>query len=303
MASTRRDVTFASHGSLCSGWLCLPDGASRSAPLPAVALAQGFSCVKEMRGYVEQYGRAFADAGVAALVFDYRFLGMSEGEPRQQVFPDAQQQDIKNAISFLQNCDEIDGDRIGLWGTSYGGAHVLHVGAFDRRVKAIVSQVPLVDGYANALRLMREDEFVEFVALIEDDHTARFRGLPSKHFPVVAPKGEQCVLPMDPSHEWFISAAETAPLWKNYVTTESLERFIEYAPVNIMHLIAPVPLMMIIGSRDTLTPPDLALRAYARALPGNKECVLFEGGHFTPYDGEGRSLATEAAIRWFKAHL
>jgi hypothetical protein len=108
-------------------------------------MAHGFSAVKEMR--LDRFAEAFAEAGLASLVFDYRGLGASDGMPRQDLDPHEQIEDYRNAISYARSLPEVDRDRIGIWGTSYSGGHVLMVAAFDKRVKAVVSQVPLIDGW------------------------------------------------------------------------------------------------------------------------------------------------------------
>ncbi len=74
-----------------------------------MVLANGITMVKEM--YISGYAEQFAAAGLAALVFDYRHLGASEGEPRQQIFPEEQQDDIRNGITFLADQPEVDGAR------------------------------------------------------------------------------------------------------------------------------------------------------------------------------------------------
>jgi len=77
------------------------------------------------------YAKAFVASGMAALVFDYRNLGTSDGEPRQHLDPWQQIEDYKNAISYAETRSEIDAERIGIWGISYSGGHVLVVGATD----------------------------------------------------------------------------------------------------------------------------------------------------------------------------
>jgi fermentation-respiration switch protein FrsA (DUF1100 family) len=140
----RHDITFASEGLSCAGWLYVPDDLESGEQRPAVVMAHGFSAVKEM--YLYNFAEKFVEAGLVVLVFDYRYFGDSEGEPRGRLFPAEQHEDYRNAISWVSRRPEVDPDRIGVWGSSYSGGHVLHLAAFDRRIKAVVSQVPLVDG-------------------------------------------------------------------------------------------------------------------------------------------------------------
>ena len=130
----RQDVEFDAEGVTLRGWLYTPDGAS--GPAPTVVMAHGFSAVKEM--YLDRFAEAFAPAGLAALVFDNRNFGASDGEPRQEIDPWAQVRDYRHAITYAETRDEVDAGRIGIWGSSYSGGHVLVVGAIDRRVKCVV---------------------------------------------------------------------------------------------------------------------------------------------------------------------
>ena len=130
----------------------------------------------------------------------------------QEIDPHAQIADYRHAITFARSLDEVDGDRIGVWGSSYSGAHVLVVGAIDRRVKCVVAQVPLISGHENARRLIRSDLIAPTQAMFEADREARYRGEAPAMIPVVAPEGVPCALPTADSYEWFTtSGAERAP--------------------------------------------------------------------------------------------
>ena len=141
----RQDIEFDAEGVTLRGWLYLPQGIS--GPVPAIVMAHGFSAVKEM--YLDGFAEAFAAGGLAALVFDNRNFGASDGEPRQEIDPWAQVRDYRHAITYAQTRPEVDADRIGVWGSSYSGGHVLVLGAIDKRCKCVAAQVPLVSGFRN----------------------------------------------------------------------------------------------------------------------------------------------------------
>src|SRR5919206_2771898 len=136
-AMNRTDVEFNAEGTTLRGWLYRPDG---DGSVPGVVMAHGFSAVKEM--YLDSFAEVFAGAGLAALVFDNRNFGASEGEPRQEIDPWAQVRDYRDAITYARTRPEVDPGRIGVWGSSYSGGHVLVVAAIDRRVRCAVAQVP-----------------------------------------------------------------------------------------------------------------------------------------------------------------
>jgi len=100
---TRRDVEFRSQGTCVRADLYTPDAPG---PHPVVVMAGGWCYVKEL--VQPAYAQVFAQAGIAALVFDYRGFGASDGEPRQHIDPWAQIEDYKNAISFAEQHPYLD---------------------------------------------------------------------------------------------------------------------------------------------------------------------------------------------------
>ena len=138
----RHDVEFPSCGAVLRGQLLLPKA---DRPLPAIAMAPGMSGVKE--GSIMKYAEFFARGGFAVLAYDNINFGASGGEPRQEVDPALQRRGYRDAITFLTLRPEVAPDRIGIFGTSYSGGHVLEVSAHDRRVKCVVSQIPAISGF------------------------------------------------------------------------------------------------------------------------------------------------------------
>jgi dienelactone hydrolase len=160
-AQERRGVEIWSDGTRLAGDLWLPEGLAADAKRPAIVLAQGWGGVREQLN--GSYATAFARAGFIVLTFDYRGWGDSESrlvlvepEPapdadglitvrarpiREVVDPQDQILDILNVVAFLRGEPQVDADRIGLWGTSYGGGHVVEVAAREPRIAAVVAQV------------------------------------------------------------------------------------------------------------------------------------------------------------------
>lgn len=296
----RTDVEFKTEdGVTLRGWLYVSDRAR--GPAPAVVMAHGFSAVKEM--YLDRYAEAFAAGGLAALVFDNRGFGASDGQPRQHIDPWQQVRDYRDAITFTGTLAQVDATQIGVWGSSYSGGHVLVLGAIDRRVKCVVSQVPLISGHRNARRLIRADFIAAVQAQFDADRRARYTGQPRAMIAVVAQDPTApCALATPDSWQWFTETGKTrAPAWRNEVTLQSVEMFTEYEPGAYVEWIAPTPLMMVVAARDHLTVADEALAAYNRALEP-KRLVLLPGGHFDAYVKDFHT-ASGAACDWFRAHL
>ena len=296
---SRRDIEFDAEGVTLRGWFFSAAGAG--GPAPTVVMAHGYSAVKEM--YLDAFAEVFAAAGLNALVFDNRNFGASDGEPRLEIDPWAQVRDYRHAITYATTRADVDADRIGVWGSSYSGGHVLVVAAIDRRVKAAVSQVPLVSGYANVRRLVKADLIAGFQDAFNGDRMARYNGEPPAMVPVVSqdPAGA-CALPTPDSWEWFSqTAAARAPSWKNEVTLRSVEMFIEYEPGAYLPLISPTPLLMLVAQGDHLTVSDLAISAYQSANEP-KRLVIMPGGHFDAYV-KGFDQASGPARDWLVQHL
>ncbi|WP_019872865.1 alpha/beta hydrolase [Sporichthya polymorpha] len=293
----RRDIEFNAEGVTLRGWFY----AATDGPGPTVVMAHGFSAVKEM--YLDAFAEVFAAAGVNALVFDNRNYGASDGEPRCETDPWQQVRDYRHAITYAGTLPEVDADRIGVWGSSYSGGHVLVLGAIDRRIKAVVSQVPLASGSANIGELVRADLRAGYRAMFDADRAARFAGEPPAMVPVVAEDPmAPSALPTADSWAWFTeTAAKRAPSWRNEVTLRTVEMLGEYEPISYVARVSPTPLLMLVAREDHLTPAHLALDAYAQAKEP-KKLVLLPGGHFDAYV-DGFEQASAPARDWFVEHL
>lgn len=294
----RRDIAFNSENVTLRGWLYRP--ASRTRP-PVVVLSHGFSAVKEQ--YLDRFAEVFVAAGLAALVFDHRNLGASDGEPRQEFDPWTQIRDLRHAVSFARSLADLDGARAGLWGTSYSGGHAIVAGAIDRHVRCVVAQVPAISGGAARQRFIRPDFQALIQGQLDADRANRFAGGAPAMLPVVAADPmAPCALPGADGHAFFTeSQTARAPAWRNEVTLRTLEMAFEYEPGDYIARVAPTPLLMIVADHDALTATDLALDAYNRAREP-KRLVLLPGGHFDPYVAQFDS-ASSAARDWFVQHL
>lgn len=154
----RQDIEFKTADNVTlRGWLYTPAGSSGG--LPCLVMSHGFSALKEMD--LDTFAECFTSKlPIVCLVYDHRGFGSSdtkEGQPKHEIIPAQQLSDFSDAITYAQTLSQVDPDKIGIWGSSYSGGHVLWVGAVDRRVKAVLSQVPMVDGWQTYHRTIRPD--------------------------------------------------------------------------------------------------------------------------------------------------
>lgn len=296
----RKDIAFKTEdGVTLRGWHYLPEG--KSGRYPTIVIAPAFTMVKEM-GF-DRDAEVFAASGLAVLLYDQRNFGASGGEPRQEVDPWRQVRDFRDAVTFAETLPQTDGARIGAYGMSISGGHAIVVGAIDRRVKCVVSQVPFVSGYANMSRNVRADYLVGLRAMFDTDRRARYVGKAPAMLPVVSetPAGP-AALPQAQAWEFFTKTAKAcAPAWRNEVTVHALEMVLEYEPSAYVGHVSPTPLLMIVALGDQIVPVDLTLSAYEQALEP-KKLVTLDGGHFAGHEQEF-AKASGAARDWFVQHL
>lgn len=294
----RKDVSFQSGGLTCRGWFYPGEG---KGPRPAIVMSHAITAVKEQ--HLAHYAERFAADGYSVLVFDYRYLGGSDGEPRGHVVPHLQHEDIRAALGFVTQLREVDATRIALWGTSFSGGNALFVGALDPRVKAVVVQVPALNIPHSLIGLISRPVFDGLLGALAGDHAVRNGGGQGGALPVVAEPGQPSFLAASDAYEWFTTSAKTAPSWVNRISLESIARVAEYVPDAFIELIAPRPLLMQVATKDSLIPINLARQAFHRAGEP-KTLEVYDCGHFDPYANEPwASQFLAGQVRWLKENL
>ncbi|MEU9704457.1 alpha/beta hydrolase [Streptomyces sp. NPDC047981] len=296
----REDVEFDAQGATLRGWFYPAAGSERREAeghkAPCVVLQHGFSAVKEMG--LDTYAEVFQAAGLSALAYDHPGLGASDplpGSPRQEIDPWQQIRCIQHAITYAQSRDDVDPEHIGLWGSSLGGGNAFVAAAIDRRVRAVVSQVPMISGAVTADIKGLDDFF-------SAERLARAAGTPPSLIPVVAEDPTApAALPTPDAWAWYTRTGEGSR-WRNEITLTSAELIHSFEPAMYLPLIAPTPLLMIVAPHDGTTPGAGATIAYETAAHP-KKLELIPGGHFDAYDGEVFRLSSEKARDWFTEHL
>ena len=290
-----RSVQFCGGGVKLAGVLHLPDDAA--APAPGIVLCQGYTGTKEM--FLPILAAAYADAGLVSLIFDYRGWGESEGE-RYRLFPLEQAEDIGNALTFLGAQDGVDPERLGLYGTSFGGANAVHVAAGDQRVKCTVASLAIGNGRRWLRSLRRLWEWNEFVALLKQDHHAVVEGRASRRI-----KAFEAVPPDPPMRALMTAAAEGGLFAEEEpeITLESVAAIMEFAPEQVVGRIAPRPALFIHAGNDTLVSPEESQSLYARAREPKQLLILPGVTHVDFYLGDALEQVTSVSRDWFVRHL
>jgi len=291
----KRVVHFYSEGSRLEGDLFLPSDLRRGEKRPGIVLCHGFTGIREL--VLPEYAKVFTEAGCVSLTFDYRGFGGSEGQ-KWRLIPLEQIDDIRNAITFLQAQEEVDPERIGVWGTSFGGGHAPYVAGVDARVKVAVGQVGFADGERFINDVRSYSERVELAqALAEDRRRRVLTGAGRKLDPLELSL-------RDPQSRAFLpDALKAFPQMRCELSWETAEKTLEYKPIDVVEQISPRALLLIGAEKDTICPIEGYHKLYEQAKEPKKLAVL-PIAHYEIYSGkwfeESSRLAVEWYSRWFK---
>jgi len=288
-----RTVTFYSEGSRITGDLFLPDGLKAGERRPGIVLCHGFTGIRA--GILPDYARAFCQAGFVALTFDYRGFGDSEGS-QWRLIPLEQIDDIRNAITYLEGCAEVDVERIGLWGTSFGGGHAPYTAAIDARVKAVVGQVGFGDGERLILDSRGYAERVRLRKALTVDRARRVREGTGESLDAMT------ILNAAQTRAFLEPFLQEFPAMKSMMSLETIEKTLEYKPIDVVHRISPRPLLLI-GARDDDTCPIEGYESLYERARDPKKLVVLPITHYEIYAGEWLEKSSRLACDWFTRFL
>lgn len=229
---------------------------------------------------LDAYASRFVQAGLAALVFDYRHFGASEGEPRQLLDIKLQLADWTAAVAYTRSLEGIDTGRIALWGTSFSGGHIIQIAAQDQRIAAVVAQVPFVDGFA----LLRADirANMRLSAAWLRDELRRQQKKPPHYVKIVGSPGTLAAITSAGAEAGMLDMVYEGSPWENRVAGRIFLPVGFYRPIRAAPHVR-CPLLICVCDRDTVTPPGPAIKAARKASRG--ELRQYSGSHFDIYVG------------------
>jgi len=292
--ATRHNISFASGEDTCAAWLYMPAGVI--AP-PVVILGHGLGATREMR--LDAFAERFAQAGIAALAFTYRHFGDSGGQPRQLLSIKRQLADWEAAIAYVKARHDLDGTRIAVWGSSFGGGHSITVASRHPELKAAVAQCPFTDGLASALAL-GPAAFLKVLPTVAKD----FASIVGRRTPTMI------ALAGPPDSIALMSASDALPgyeallppdtTFRNEVAARVAPTIMAYRPGRAVKKIN-FPILFCVSNTDTVTPPTQTLR-YARTAPRG-EIKRYDAGHFDFYLGEAFEVLVRDQVEFLTRQL
>jgi alpha-beta hydrolase superfamily lysophospholipase len=284
-----RDVEWRSGADTIVGHLYIPDGTS---PFAGVVLCHGFAGVKEL--LLPAYAERFASAGFAALTFDYRGFGASQGE-RGRIIPERQIEDIQSAIGFLSQQPEVAPERIALWGTSLGGANAVVAASRDDRIKCLSVQLAFANGERVVTGNMSDQEKERFLNTIRRLQERRAR------------TGSETMVPLgnvltDPQSAAFYERFADHPALDIEVPMLTVAETLKHKPEEYLPSLR-IPLLVVGAGKDSVNPPRESELLFEQANEPKSLMMLDDATHYELYEGSYLDAVSSRQIDWFAQHL
>lgn len=294
LADTRtQNVTFRSGGEEIAGILYTP--ATAAGRLPAIVVVPPWINVKEQ--VATRYARRLAEAGFAALAFDFRYWGKSGGKPREYESAAAKIQDIRAAIDFLGTRAEVDGERIGVLGICFGAGHALAAASRDPRVKAVATIAAWLHERASLIKWFGRDE-IERRYRTGREARARYDRTGQVVYVPAASTSDKTAGMYNPDPGYFYNTARRGaiPQWTNRMAVLSWPEWLDF---DVLPLAAGfhTPLLMVHSDASAL---PANVRRFHAAARGPKRLAWLEGNHVDFYD---RPREVSAALRELIPHF
>jgi len=290
----RHDVTFASGDTTCAAWLYLPAGVT--AP-PVVVLGHGLGATREMR--LDAFAERFAQAGIAALAFTYRHFGDSGGQPRQLLSIKRQLADWDAALDYVKARPDLDGSRVAVWGSSFGGGHAITVASRHPELLAAVAQCPFTDGLASA-RALGPIGSLKLTPIVARDWLAQLRGRSPVVVPLAARPGSAALMTAPDALPGYRAHSPDGAAFVNEAAARVIPTIATYRPGRAAKRVVP-PILFCVSNTDTVTPPAQTLR-YARTAPRG-EIKTYDAGHFAFYLGDAFEALVADQVEFLTRHL
>jgi dienelactone hydrolase len=290
----RDDVWFNSGSDRVSAWLYRP---ASDGDAPLLVMAHGLGAVRTMR--LDAYAERFCEAGYACLVFDYRNFGDSEGAPRQLLDIRMQLQDWTVAVAYARTLSGIDPNRIGLWGTSFGGGHVIATAARLPGIAAVVSQCPFTDSIAS-LGAMSPLISARITTLAVRDLIGARLGRPPVMVQTAGRPGEVALMHAPDAYPGFLGLVPDGVEMRNEVAARIGVKLLPYRPGRLAAKV-PCPILFCVCETDTVAPSG-PTRRYAATAPRG-EIKLYPEGHFEIYVGDAFERVLADQLEFLERNL
>lgn len=235
--------------------------------------------------FVPEVAEQFQLANITALIYDPRSLGLSDGEPRNEIDPMKQVSDYSDALTFLLTHPLVNPDEICFWGMSFAGTVALCAASLDKRAKLCIAICPLLDFE------LTPEKFPKVLLKSMRDRESQRAGNPPVYLPVLTEKGENPAgmgIGADKEEfDYMVNAkSRGAPRHVNLTTLQTYYKIIMWQPHGIMKYMNPTPVLMVVPELDMISTPEGQLELF-ETFPEPKKVHIAPGkGHLNVLSGE-----------------
>ncbi|GAW20130.1 hypothetical protein ANO14919_096260 [Xylariales sp. No.14919] len=296
MAIEKREVEFRTIDGLTLRGDLYPAPAS-VAKGPAVIITPGFNCVKEM--FVPEVAEQFQKAGITALIYDPRTLGLSDGLPRNDIDPARQTSDYSDAVTFVRSLPNVNPSMVGIWGMSFSAVIALSATALDPRIRFCIAICPLLNLEYEA------SKFPKVLAKLQQDRESVLAGNQPLYVPVLTAQGKNPAgmgLGADKEEfDYMVNAKmRGAPRHENHTTFQSYYKIKLWQPQGIMRYLDKTPVMMVVPELDQISPPEAQIKLH-ESFPEPKLLHIAPGkGHLNVLSGDDFPMLSDMQAKFVK---
>jgi fermentation-respiration switch protein FrsA (DUF1100 family) len=254
--------------------------------------------------FLPDFAESFQAAGFAALVYDNRHYGASDGNPRNHTDPILQARDYSSAFDYVSSLSEVDSTNVIFWGSSLSGGVATYAAAIDFRAKGVILQCPFPSSEYVVKDL--KDAIGKGLA----DHAATTSGKEPTMIPAspYADKSSQssndaAMVPDPDILSYYAELERRGTAYGAFVTLQSLLGIAGFEPKAFIHRVSPRPLLMVLGELESTIPIDLQLKAFEQAGEPKQLHIVKDQGHFGLYHSDGFKENIQVQLKWLEETL
>ena len=297
-------VQFESEGHKVAALLFLPDDYAAGKKYPATVITPPVTGVKEQTG--SDYASALAKRGFAALVFDPRGWGESEGTPGYLI-PEWFVRDARHAVDFVRTLDMIDTDNVFNAGICMGSGWAMYETAFDTRINAVAMISPYLIELDTPLSVLGAEGYRNLVVKgLTDAAQASVDSGQEVYIKPVPETEEEIAAAPEPIYvgmrDYYLAGKPgDVPTWKNQVAANSQYSLYGFSIFNYTKLFDPIPIYLAYGAEAVSNP---GAKRFAEEVKPEKVTEIPGAGHFDLYwRPEHVEKISDEVATFFQAHM
>lgn len=264
---------------------------------PVIIMAHGLAALRHFK--LVQFAKRFARAGYAVVLFDYRYWGGSTGRPRELVSLKEQLDDWRIMIAHLSERQSIDSQQMVLWGVGLSGGYVLSLASSLKNIKAVIAQVPYIDGAASVKNYPLQ-QLSKALKISTQDYMGAKVGMLPKTLPVID-TSELCFLPSHDSYEGYLSILNPDYFCSGEIPARALFSLMRYRPIQEVRQIS-VPVLFIAAEQDSIVPIECSREAVTNIAP-YVEYHEWNMKHYDIFHGKWFEKAISTQLEFLQQHL